>query len=276
MMEPAPLRLINTEDGAAASEPPEPKVFTRTISAPPGAPWEQRKAATLEARIGAPLPLRELEFQVVRMDRWRPGQASKFAAFYVRTRDVGRRFSAEAIVDGQPVEAVFVGRGERASAARKTAIFAAAAVGGLALGAISLTVALSARHGAEAQLEELERLVRQKAALARAAEAERREAKALDQAGMAGRSLYGYLTDLDWASAAKTPTARIDAIHWDRGAIAVEARGDDPPFAEQGRHLTRMDKPLRPHVWLWGVGPGSPQAASTALNAPTVSDSRGG
>jgi len=273
-MEPAPLRLINTDE-EVASEAPEPKVFTRTISAPPGAPWEQKKAATLEARIGAPLPLRDLEFQVVRMDRWRPGQISKFAAFYVRTKDVGRRFAAEAMFDGHPVEVVFVGRGERALAARKTALLTLAGAGAVVLGATSLTVALSARQGAESQLEDLERQAKQKTALAREAEAERRETRALDQAGMAGRSIYSFLTDIDWASAAKTQTARIDAIHWDRGAVAVEARGDDPPFSDQGgRHITRMDKPLKPHVWVWGVGPGS--QAPAPPYAPAAGESHGG
>lgn len=248
----APLRLVD-EGEEPVVDAAEPKVFARSISVPPGAPWDQARAARLEARVGAPLPLGEVSYQLRRLDSWRPGQAAKFAAFYVRAKDVGQRLRAECLVDGRTMEVVFVSRVERERRARGVTLVAVVAALGTVLALASIAVAISARHSAEVQLAGLEKLSVVKSRMAKALEAEHRSASALDVAGMQNRSLSNYLLDLDWASSAKAPGARIQALHWDRGAMAVEARGDAAPLAGGDRELTKIGKPLKPGLWLWGV-----------------------
>jgi len=58
-------------------------------------------------------------------------------------------------------------------------------------------------------------------------------------------------------SAARTPDARIEALHWDHGLLAVEARGEYPPIAGSGPPPERSSKPVRPGVWLWGLKTGA-------------------
>jgi hypothetical protein len=197
--------------------------------------------------------LADISYQVRRLEGWRPGQAAKFAAFYVRSKDVGQRLRADCMVDGRLLEVVFVSRLEREGQTRRAAGLLVAAAAGIVLALTSVAVAISARHNAETQLTELEHLASTKARLARTIETERQEVRSLDAAGMRRRSISTYLADLDWASSAKAPGTRIGAVHWDRGVMGVEVRGEQAPFIDAGRTATKMDKPIRPGVWLWGV-----------------------
>jgi hypothetical protein len=252
------LRLVDEQAAAADAAADEPKVFARSISVPPGAPWDQARAARLEARVGAPLPLAEIEHQLRRLGSWRPGQPARFAAFYVRTADVGQRLTTQALVDARWLEVTFVSRAERERQARRMSIALAAVAVGLVTLLASAAVAISARGTAEGELSSIEQLADAKQKIAGAVELQHRQAGALEAAGVRGRSLSDYLDDLDWAASAKAPGARIQAVHWQRGAMAIEARGDAAPFNPVGRSVTKVDKPLRPGVWLWGVTPAGP------------------
>jgi hypothetical protein len=81
-----------------------------------------------------------------------------------------------------------------------------------------------------------------------------------------GAPLRDVAADLAWASAAKAPDVRLEALHWRRGVMALEVRGGKPPFeADSGRPVERSRRPLRPGVWVWGVGPeGGAQTAGSA------------
>jgi hypothetical protein len=266
------LRLVGDEpppEDEAAPSGDDPKVFARSISAPPGAPWDQWRAARLEARVGAPLPLTDIVHQLRRLDPWRPGRPAKFAAFYVRASDVGTRLKSEALLDGRWLEVTFVSRAEREHLARRTTlVLLGAGLGALTLVA-ALVIALGARRDAEDRLASLEQMAAAKERLARTAELQRRESSALAAAGMRGRSLGDYLADLDWMAGAKASGARLQVVHWERGVAAVEARGVTAPFVAAGRIVTKVYKPLRPGVWLWAVGPaGAPMMASPS---PAVS-----
>ena len=80
-----------------------PQVFARAIVTPPAPPWEQIRAANLEARHGAPLPLAELMHRVKRLSGWAPGRPGRFAVFYVRSKEFRSPFEAKVDVDGQTV-----------------------------------------------------------------------------------------------------------------------------------------------------------------------------
>jgi hypothetical protein len=77
-----------------------------------------------------------------------------------------------------------------------------------------------------------------------------------------------------WAGAAKAPAAHIDALHWERGYMAVEVRGDTPPFANPDRAVLKADKPSRPGVWLWGVEPAAAARPADPAPAPVPSGDR--
>ncbi|HEX7761129.1 MAG TPA: hypothetical protein VF459_16605 [Caulobacteraceae bacterium] len=252
MSDVTPLRLVE-EDDLAEAPPLEQKVFVRPFSVVAGAPWDQARAAGLEARLGAPLPLAEVVYQLQRLDPWRPGRPARFAAFYVRSRDVGEALEATLQVDGRRRQVRFVSAREQARKARGVVSLALGL--GLALAATlgSIAVALSVRADAEGRLANLAPALAAKMKLAKTLDRERKQSQALEIAGLRGRALSDYLSDLAWASAAKAPGSRIDALHWDHGLMAVEAHGDAAPFVAGERQISKIDKPLRPGVWLWGV-----------------------
>lgn len=268
------LRLVDEEPLIDDATDDEPKVFARSISIPPGAPWDQSRAARLEARAGAPLPLAEIEHQLRRLEGWRPGAPGKFAAFYVRTTDIGAQLTSQTLVDGRWVEVTFVSRAERERIARRAAIVLGAAGAGLLMLIASVAVAISSRASNADQLASLEQLAIAKQRIAQSSDVQRREAAALQAAGVRGRGLNDYLADLDWAAGAKAPGARIQAIHWDHGAMAVEARGEVAPFNPVGRVATKLDKPLRPGVWLWGVTEVADRTSDTAEPATAADTAR--
>lgn len=256
MSDAAPLRLVDDAPAEALEDDrTEQKVLVRQFSTPAGAPWDQVKTATLEARLGAPLPLTEVVWRLQRLEPWRPGRPARFAAFYARAREIGERLETVVEVDGRPVAVHFTSNREQARRARAVAMV------GLAVGLVaaatagSVFVAVSVRGDASDQLAALEPLLAAKTRLAATLERQRHDSRALEAGGLRGRALSDYLSDLAWASAAKAPGARIDALHWDHGLMAVEAHSDAAPFAAGDRVVTKLDKPLRPGVWLWGVSP---------------------
>lgn len=260
MTEGVPLRLVDeTEAGDRPNE--EPKVFVRQFSTPSAAPWDQNRAASMEARLGAPLPLTELVYQLQRLDGWRPGQPARFAAFYARTAAVGDLLEATVDVDGRPRLVRFVSSRRQANAARR-GLLVAISVGVMAVVTVgSITMALSTRANLSDRVGALQPQLVSRLKMGRVLERHRREAQALESAGVKGRALSDYMDDLAWASAAKSPDARISVVHWDHGLLAVEARGDAAPFVAGSRQVTRVDKPIRPGLWLWGVSPASREAA---------------
>jgi hypothetical protein len=257
---PRALRVATDRDDAdftlreSEPKPVEPKVFVRTIAVPPGWPWEQQRAANLDARHGAPLPLGEVAMQLRRIEAWRPGQAARYAAFYVRRGEVRGRLETTVEVGGQPERVTFLGPGEQQRLARRFAFTAVAAFVVVAVIALSVVHAVLSRDQAEAQLQAAEAAASVKLRQARAIRTLRAQSEALDAADR-GERIDTVLADLAWASSAKAPEARIEAWRWQDGLMAVEVRGDASPFTTTDRLIQKAPKPLRKRVWLWGVGP---------------------
>uniref|UniRef100_UPI00286DC870 hypothetical protein n=1 Tax=Phenylobacterium sp. TaxID=1871053 RepID=UPI00286DC870 len=230
-----------------------PQVFVRAFSIPSGMPWEQARAATLEAHHGAPLPIEDLICKVRRLAPWGPRRAGRYAAFYVRRSEFRDPFDTLQMVDGARLRVSF---GSSRDQVRQTQM-AAVAIGlivatGAALGG-GLMMALDARAKATGRLEADEILA---AGQARAAEAQhRRKQQALELRAAIGNAqpVDRVLADLAWASASKAPEARISALHWEHGLMAVEVRGPAAPFVASDRLVERSAQPVRSGVWLWGV-----------------------
>lgn len=247
----APTPVEAADDAA----PVQPQVFVRAFSVPGGLPWEQSRAAQLDARHGSPLPIDELLVQLRRLDRWSPGKPARYAAFYIRGQDYSAPFETTLQVDGQPVTVAFGARKQDLDRVKLAAIVALAIVlSGSVLGG-GVVMALGARSQALAKLDTTEQLALAKRKTAVAYQNQIALARGLR--GEIGRSrpVEEVLADLDWAAASKAPDARISALHWDHGLLAAEARGQAPPFIAGDRHLQRSSAQLRPGVWLWGVEP---------------------
>jgi hypothetical protein len=194
------LRLLDEEEPPRERNAEDAQVFVRTLSAPAGLPWDQLRAAVLEARLGAPLPLGEVVYQLKRLEPWTPGKPARFAAFYVRAQAIGERLSAQPVVDGEPIPIEFISRAAQRRRSQRFMILASA--GGL-LSAIllgSTLTALSARSQAAAELETAEQLAALKVDQAKAVQKLKDQSRMLDGAGLKGRSLEAFLSDLAWAS----------------------------------------------------------------------------
>jgi hypothetical protein len=232
-----------------------PPVFVRTISTPSAPPWDQARAAELEARLGAPLPLDQVTFQIRRLGSWAFGQPGRFAVCYIRAREIGDQFETTVEADGQPLRIRFVSRAERVRRARATGSIAALmAIGGL-LVAGAVGAALSIRFETKNKLAGLEQTVAVRMREAQREAHLKAQTRLLNTAGVRGDGLENFLSDLVWASASKTAGAHIDALHWQHGYMGVEVRGDATPFAKSDRTVLKSPKPLRSGVWLWGVEP---------------------
>ncbi len=239
-----------------------PQVFTRVFPVPAGLPWVQAKAAALEARHGAPLPMTELMHQVRRVGGWSPGQATRFVAFYLRVSAYSGPFETSTEVDGQQIKVAFGAGRRQVAQVRDLALLAGAIGSALALLVVGVSLALQARSAADDELSVAERQI---AAKTHALTALRRQVElssALRKAVGPARPMSEVISDLGWASSHRAEDARIVAVHWDHGLLAVEVRGDAAPFGVADRGVERAPKPIRTGVWLWGVKPrGAPGAS---------------
>jgi hypothetical protein len=232
-----------------------PRVLSRVIVTPPASPWQQSRAAKLEAQHGAPLPPSELIHKVRRLAGWAPGRPGRFAVFYVRTAELRAPFEATVDVEGQSVKMAFGSGGVQPQRVQGVArLVMLLTLCGAVLGGGGV-LALNARGEASGRLEAAEKLAGAKLAAAQAVRRQAAQARALRAALGRGRPIGDLLGDLGWAAASKASDARLAAIHWQGGVMAVEVRGEQSPFAAGDRRLERAPRPLRPGIWLWGVGP---------------------
>jgi hypothetical protein len=235
-----------------------PQVFVRVVSTPPGMPWEQSRAAQLEMRHGAPLPIADLMHKMNRLGRWAPGQQGRFAVFYIRAREFRTPFETIVDVEGTPTKVAFGAGAEQLRRARTTGLAVLLLVlSGLIIGT-GAAMALNARAQASTRLETAELTVANRLKTAQVIERRRRDSRSLRIAIGGARPVEDVLADLAWASASKTPAARVDVVHWDHGLLAVEVRGEDMPFEALDRVQERSARPIRRDVWLWGVKSGAP------------------
>jgi hypothetical protein len=249
------LRKDWPSEAETSQAPEHPQVFARAIVTPPAPPWEQMRAATLEAQHGAPLPLPELVHRIKRLARWAPGRPGRFAVFYVRSKEFRAPFETTVDVDGQSVKVAFGLGGEQVRRARGwAAVLGLLVLTGAVLGTAA-TLAFRARDEAEIRLESAEKVGSRKLASAMHYQAQIAQARALRAAIGRAQPIGIMINDLSWIGASKAPEARLAAVHWQGGVMAVEVRGDQAPFPAADRHLERAAHALRAGVWLWGIGP---------------------
>jgi hypothetical protein len=222
--------------------------------------------------LGAPLPLSEVVYRLWRLEPWSLGRPARYAVCYVRAREIGDRFDTTVVVDGRPIRVRLFSRIERQRQARTSAMVIAGALGAGLLVLGSLSSAVSTRAEAALKLAAAQQTVAVRLRQAETLDRLKDQTRALIAVHVRGQGLNDFLSDLAWASTTKNPSAHIDALHWERGLMGVQVRGDTPPFGQTDRAVIKADKPVRPGVWLWGVGP-SGQVHATH---PPLASSTGG
>lgn len=243
-----------------------PKVFVRVFSTPPGMPWDQSRAARLEAVHGAPVPIAELVHQLRRISSWAAGRPGRFAVFYVRSEEFIAPFESTVEVDGAPTLVAFGTKAGSLRNARKGALVALLIVGVGGVLGTGISLAIRARAQGDTQLEAAERNAASYLQSAKTQWRRKLIARDLDRELGSSRQVSDVLGDLAWVTAARASDAKIEVLHWDHGLMAVEARGDTSPFMAIDRSIERSSRPIRSKTWLWGVGPqGADMSAAGSL-----------
>lgn len=238
-----------------------PPVFTKVITTPPGLPWDQSRAARLEAVRAAPMAVAQLTLRLKRMTSWRNGRGGRYLAFYARTNALGGGFRASKTIDGRTLSVDFKSKAQAAAEARLLITLAGVA-GAAAL--LTLTAAITAgavRHSADKALSELERHSAHELRQAQEISAMKRQNSALLEVESPGAPLAEVITDLGWTSRMHRVDVPVEAFHWRPAGFGVEVRGEAQPFTGPGAQRTA--RPLRPGVWLWVKvrKPASPKAS---------------
>lgn len=259
-----------------ATPPPEPppKVLVRILTAQPGLPWDQTKAAMLDARHGSPIPLADVSLQLRRLAPWSPGAEGRFAALYAPTRIIGERLRTTVFIKGSPVEVEFLSPGAQAAARKRLLFVAAGAAVFVAVTISAVGEMLSRKDEAEIQLSALET---QSASRARAVALQQRQleqSRALDAVRDRGAPLDRVLSDLAAVSAMQAPAAQVVGVHWQDGAVALEARGKSSPLSSnRGWSVEHSDKSIRRGVGLWVL---TPAGAASGQGRPVSADLKDG
>lgn len=257
--------LFGAEEPSEAFDPEvdAPQVLLRAVTTPPAPPWDQARAAEMEARLQAPLPADVVTWRLRRLEPWRPGQAGRYLAAYVRRTEIGEGLSTTETFDGAGYTFDFLPPGKREAMVRRVALVAAGAGVATLVTALALVAAIQARGEAATQLASIElTLDRRQAQAASQAELARRD-QILVNAGLEAQRPYRALADLAWIGQSRVQTVTLEAALWEPGLTAVEVRGEGEPFQATDRLLRRAPKPVRPGVNLWGVSElgVTPQAA---------------
>jgi hypothetical protein len=271
----AEVTVFSRRDDETPTDPPEveaapttPQVLPRTISTPPGPPWEQARAARLEARHGAPLAIADVAWRLRRLEPWAPGRPGRYAAFYVRVRELKTRFTAIVEIDGRPMEIEFRPEAEQRQRVQAATYVALAILGTSLLSAGAIAFALHARSEAEMRLAASEQVAAGKLRAARVLQRRQDATRRLHAAQGAAAPVASVMADLGWASVSRAADSQVVAVHWDHGLLAVEARGDTSPFPQADGSVVRPGGLIRPGVYLWGVKP--PKAASRPTSAAGI------
>lgn len=250
-----PLADFGELDEAEPEAPaaPDAALFVKPITTRPALPWDQARAAALEARLNSPLPIAELAWQLRRLEPWRPGAPGRYAAIYARRDDVREGLTATADLDGRAIQVQFPTPGKRREQARRLAVVGTLAgiAAFLLVSTIISVFAVRARVGAE--LEALELATVRRLEQVRVQKSLQAQSQAIAEAGLTQRRASRVLGDLAWASRNRAADADIEGFVWEGDLFAVEVRGDASPFTAADRKIERSNSPVRPGVWLWGV-----------------------
>ena len=230
--------------------------FTRIIHAPPGWPWDQTRAAKLEAHHTSPISGDGITIIVRRLKSWSFGDTGEFVAVYLRTGDTSAEEDFDIEVQGQRLRIEVPSRAARETAIREQAWqLGAGLVIAFALASLSM-LAWQRRAALEDHLDSADMRVAHEVRDAKTLQRAKADAYALGTLDLKDQTAGTVLQDIEKVAMAKNDNARIDAFYWRKGYWAVEAHGDAPPVKGMDLNLQKSTKPVRKDVWLWMVSDG--------------------
>ncbi len=232
-----------------------PQTFVRPVTTPAALPWEQSRAAGLEAALSMPSAKGDLRYRLVRTKGWRPGQPGRFAAVYLKGAAPEISCTAEILVEGRALKIAFISDATRRRQIKEQAVALVAFAGPAALFILALSGSIAVRSDRELRLQALEAKAARAELFTKRLAKERAEARLFSHSGLADHTLKEAQADLSWLARNRNLAAHVQAIHWEGGLMTITARGDTPPLRSSERELRRSAKPLQPGLWLWGVGP---------------------
>lgn len=242
------------------------KIFARIIEIPPGAPWDQYRAARLDAAHRAPLAAGEVAFVLKRLDAWRPRAPARYGVAYRRRGASDAADIEDVVLDGRTVRFRF--RSARPRDLRGVLpTLAVAALAALALAGAGL-------KALEARAVKAEALTRLEANAAVAARLDRRrrqaeaEAALIRRADGEGRGIADLVADLWWLGQARAPEVILRKIEWTREAMVVEGVGDRRLVAgaERPVQLTSDSRGAK----TWRVGSPPPPVVRNGVVRPSI------
>lgn len=266
------MNALNTQIGTQiGTQTGDVRPFTRVIVTPAAFPWDQARAAQLEARHTSPVmgvAGFDLTIVVKRLGPWRLREAGRFAAVYLKGGVPPQGLSFTIDVQGRPVKVDIASKASQASEWRRRAwAIAAAAIVTLSL-AFQVGVTLQRRAHIEDRLAQIAPQIQRARTLNAGLSRTRQNAAALAELEMAGRTVDDVVDALRTVTVSKDPGARIDAFLWDGGDWALEVRGDAPPLKTGSVDLQKAPKPVRRGVNLWvHVAPQSVAAPESGPDA---------
>jgi hypothetical protein len=256
------VERISDESGG----PPPPSIFAKAIATPPGLPWDQARAAEMEARRAAPLPMANLSLQLRRLEPWRFRQAGRYAAFYTRSDQVGTGFTGSTRLGSQLFTVDFQPPGEAAARAKRMSVATSLGAVFAIVAAWAIGSALTLHAHTAKELRHLGEETAQRLTRAQSLVTLKRQTVALAGIVDRGAPLSDVLADLGEASSARKADVQIESFHWRPTVYGVLVRGDGVPYPEN--LARRADRPLRPDLWIWAV------ARTPATSKPAPKDQR--
>lgn len=227
------------------------KPFTRVVTAPPAWPWDQHRAARMEAQHTSPLSGDDITVIVRRLKPWGWNEPGKFVAVYLRGVDLRDDLNFQVDVQGQTITVDLPSRERKMADSRNRALILAFG-GAIVVAFVAMTSLMLQRRAQEAdQLSLLETRLNHQAQEAERVRRAHDDALALEDLGVRYRTLDQAIGDLKVFTLKRDPAARIDAFYWNHGYWAVEVHGKDPPLSDATVPLQKAPKPVRKDTWLW-------------------------
>lgn len=236
---------------AETAQSDAPRFYVRVVETPPGAPWDQSRAARLDASLGAPLGANALTWAVERLAPWRPRMPGRFGVAYVRRQDAPTGPSTLS-VEGVQVRFRFSTPEEQTRRLRTTAttgVLAAAAICG---GVLATQKALSVRAEREASLAQLEVNARGWDRVAHLRSQAASDGAVLRRAGVQGATFGDLAADLFWLGRAKAPSVTIERVRWSSSGLEVTALGPGQPVIGSERKVEPVGESGGARIWRIG------------------------
>jgi hypothetical protein len=237
--------------------------FVRFFAIPAAGPWDQDRAAKLNASLGSPIPADDAAICIRRLGLWSPNEPARYAAAYMRKSQISGEHRLTKALEGRDVEFVFRDdRLVRTQRMRRLTDLVLVVVAGVAV-LLAATKSLTARSDNALVAAGAKRALQM--SLARQTELTREEkiSALLARAGGQTRGGDDLMRDLAWVARSKRADSQIEALTWEAGALTLKTADQSNPIASTDRQVSAISSP---DGVSWRVAPAPQTSALTSLN----------